>query len=702
MAVNETVGINLVADTKSLRSQLREATQELARLQDTAGASAQAIAQAAKRAAELKDRIGDAKDTIDAFSPDAKFRAFSASIQGVAGAFAGAQGALALFGVEGENVQKQLLKVQSALALSEGLNSVFGSIDAFKNLGLVIKTNVTAGLASMRASAVSAFATMRASAVAAFTTLRGALIATGIGVFVVALGLIITNFDSIKATLLKLFPGLAEFAKAITNIKDKFFDLIGVTDRAEEALKKYEKTSARRKESLEQELKVLQAAGASEEQLSNKRKEIINADLDVLRKKLKTNKSLSAEEQKQFRDLKNELAVIETSYNKSVRDEAAKAAKKAKDERDRLAKEAREAQKKINEEAANVQREAALSLLDAQTRELKEREEKYQKDRVTVLKSNNKDLTNLNLEREKDIAAINKKYADIKLEAEKKALEEEAKALDEFYKDQEEKQKKANELARQLALEEVQDKLTAIDLKNQELDNDFKEDLLRLENKKTLLEESKNVELSNAELTAAERLKISRDYAAKEKAIEGEITAVKKAEIDARNKKAMQEFDLAQQLGGLLQQIAGKNKELAIAGIVIEQAAGIAKIIQNTATANAIAVAASPLTAGQPWVAYNTVQAGLSIASSIAAGVSAISQINAAGKGSSGSVSAGASLSSGGSAPVAPPTPRPQATSLDARSLNTINNVVARAYVVESDITGSQKRIRRIENAARI
>ncbi len=76
MAENAKVGIDLVADTRSLRSQLRESVQELARLQNTAGASAKEIANAAKRAAELKDRIGDAKATIDAFNPDAKFKAF--------------------------------------------------------------------------------------------------------------------------------------------------------------------------------------------------------------------------------------------------------------------------------------------------------------------------------------------------------------------------------------------------------------------------------------------------------------------------------------------------------------------------------------------------------------------------------------------------------------------------------------------------
>jgi hypothetical protein len=68
---------------------------------------------------------------------------------------------------------------------------------------------------------------------------------------------------------------------------------------------------------------------------------------------------------------------------------------------------------------------------------------------------------------------------------------------------------------------------------------------------------------------------------------------------------------------------------------------------------------------------------------------------------------AGASDTSGGasipsaSAPIAPRGMEPTATVLDTKSLNTISNVVARAYVVESDITGSQKRISRIEKAAR-
>jgi hypothetical protein len=694
MAVNETVGINLVADTKSLRSQLREATQELAKLQNSAGASAAEIAKAAKRAAELRDRIGDAKDTIDAFNPDAKFRAFSASITGVAGAFAGLQGALGLFGSESENVQKQLLKVQSALALSEGLNTVFSSIDAFKNLGLVIKTNLITGFAALRVASVSAFTTMRTVAVATFTTIRGALIASGVGLFALALGLIVANFNAIKESLFKLFPGLKEFAGLVGGLIDKFAELTGITNKAEEALDKYIKTSARKRESLEQELRLLEASGATEETLYKKKKQIINSELQDYREKLKVKKTLTEEELKDFRKLKVDLEVLDIEFAKNQKDEAAKKKKEDKDESIRLGKEAYQRQKAINEQAAKLQREAALSLLDQQTRELKEREDKYQEDRKTILKSNNKDLTNLNKAYEKDLLDIKEKYIKERLDAEKKALEDGAKALDEFYKGQEEKEKLRLETSRQLSFEEIQNKIVDIDRKNELLETDFQEDILRLENKKTLLEEAKNLELSNTELTAAERLKITRDYADKEISVDKEITASKKAEASARQAINDAYLGLALQFGNALTDLAGENKELAIAGVVISQAAAIGQIISQTGIANAKAVAASPITGGMPWVAINTASAALSIASSIKAGVTSINQIK--------NPKSGTVVNAGLPAPVRASYTPAAPTELDQKSLNSIQNVVARAYVVESDITGSQKRIKRIENAARI
>ena len=74
----------------------------------------------------------------------------------------------------------------------------------------------------------------------------------------------------------------------------------------------------------------------------------------------------------------------------------------------------------------------------------------------------------------------------------------------------------------------------------------------------------------------------------------------------------------------------GKSKAAAIASVIVGRAASIAQIISNTGIANAKAAAASPLTAGQPFVTINTISSGLSIGASLASGAKAIGQINSA------------------------------------------------------------------------
>ena len=121
----------------SLKSQLKEAQAEVTALSDKFGATSKEAIEAAKRAGELKDRIGDAKALTDAFNPDAKFKALTASLSGVAGGFAAVQGAMGLLGAESEDAQKMLLKVQSAMAISQGLQSVGEAVDSNKKYNII-------------------------------------------------------------------------------------------------------------------------------------------------------------------------------------------------------------------------------------------------------------------------------------------------------------------------------------------------------------------------------------------------------------------------------------------------------------------------------------------------------------------------------------------------------------------------------------
>ena len=185
----------------SLKKQLREATAEVAILSDKFGATTKEAIEAAKRAAELRDRIGDARALTEAFNPDAKFKALSASLSGVAGGFAAVQGAIGLFGSESKELEKQLLKVQSALALSQGLQSIGESIDSFKQLGAVIQSTTIFTKANQAANVATA-ATMRALGIAVDTTavsfrvLKTAIAATGIGLAVIAIGELISAISS--------------------------------------------------------------------------------------------------------------------------------------------------------------------------------------------------------------------------------------------------------------------------------------------------------------------------------------------------------------------------------------------------------------------------------------------------------------------------------------------------------------------------
>jgi len=209
----QNLNLNVNVDTSgatnsvgSLKKQLREAQAEVTALADKFGATSKEAITAAKRAAELKDAIGDAKALTEAFNPDAKFKALTASLSGVAGGFGAIQGAMALFGAESDNVQKTLLKVQSAMAISQGLQAVGESIDSFKQLGAVIQNSTLLQKANSAATAAAAavqklFTGAVNETATGFKILKGAIAATGIGLIIVALGTIVAYWDDIKGSI---------------------------------------------------------------------------------------------------------------------------------------------------------------------------------------------------------------------------------------------------------------------------------------------------------------------------------------------------------------------------------------------------------------------------------------------------------------------------------------------------------------------
>ena len=180
MSDNVKIGAEVELDPKStqniktLKQQLRDALKEAQILSSQDLGSKEAVA-AQKRVAALRDSIEDTNESIAAFTGAGQFKAIGNAVQGIAGGFAAAQGAIALFGGESEDLQKTLVRLNAAMAFSQGLSQIEGLKDSFSALGRMITTNILPAL----------------------TTLKGALIATGIGAIAVTVALLAENWENV-------------------------------------------------------------------------------------------------------------------------------------------------------------------------------------------------------------------------------------------------------------------------------------------------------------------------------------------------------------------------------------------------------------------------------------------------------------------------------------------------------------------------
>jgi len=172
MAETKTINLDVQSNAGSLKKQFREAVAEVQQLAAEFGETSQQVAEASKRAAALKDRIEDVNDAIKSFKGEGAFLATGKALSSVASGFSAVEGAIGLVGVESEKLQETMLRVQSAMALAQGLEGLEDAGRAFKQLGAV--------------------------AVNALKGIKGALAATGIGLLVVALGTIVAYWDEIK------------------------------------------------------------------------------------------------------------------------------------------------------------------------------------------------------------------------------------------------------------------------------------------------------------------------------------------------------------------------------------------------------------------------------------------------------------------------------------------------------------------------
>lgn len=133
----------------SLRTRIRELTEELVRLEAAGQRETEIYRQKQVELANLTDAYSDARDQARRMASDtAIFEGILSGLSGITGAASAAQGAIGLFAGENENLQKIMLKVQSLMSITIGLQQVENALNKDSSFMLNIVAKAKTGLAA--------------------------------------------------------------------------------------------------------------------------------------------------------------------------------------------------------------------------------------------------------------------------------------------------------------------------------------------------------------------------------------------------------------------------------------------------------------------------------------------------------------------------------------------------------------------------
>jgi hypothetical protein len=573
---NDSVGKAAEA-TKSLKTQLKELKAELA----SGNLTGKAFDEASKKAGELQDRIGDVNQRVKNLSSDSKrLDGFVSLATGIAGGFAAAQGAMALFGSENEDLQKSLIKIQGAVALLNGVQAVANTL----NKESAASTNLNIKQFNILTFVKKKYAQAIGTSTGAMKVFKGALAGIGIGLLITGITLLIENFDKIKKAVLNFAPQLAKLGEVFTFVKNAVMDFLGLSSELERQQEKSIETDKAKSKSMQREIDLMTAQGASVESIYKKKKELLELDLKAL-KIAKEKAGATQEEKDAYEDAVNAIKVLDAEETKRKLDVI----------------------DKDNQEAAKKRKEAH----DKRVEEEKKQFEENKKTALQRAKDAQNDLI--------------KKFDD-----EQKALKDDKKAkqqiADESEEVREQKEIEANNKYGELIEQRRVDDLSVRDKELLDISERYrKEQELALGNASLLaeIETDKNNALS---------LK-KKEFAEQDAAFQKEIDLVRLDSIIATANQASQ----------LLSAVAGKNKAVQTAALAVEKGAAIADVIikgirERAGITAKYALIPGGLALSQPELIASRIRTGLSVATIAATGIQGAKSISSSGGNGGGSV----------------------------------------------------------------
>jgi len=543
---------------QSFRSQLRQSREEITKIFVEGKATTSEIYNAARAGGSLKDKIGDASQAISVLASDT-FKLDSA-IQGLqvgVSIFQGFSGAAALFGGENQKVMETIRKLNALMAISQSLQQITNALQAQS----AFRLGVTVAAQKLYTFAVG-------ESTGALLALRTAMFAlTGVGI-VAGLILLVSNFDKIKGAIsgvndqlsknVKLAQENLQAQKDLTSeyeLQDAQAELRGVSE---------EKRLLRKLENYKEDLKAIKKVKDAQDdltksvELSNNSRKVSTsigaifanpiAALAALFKKSNSDLKESKVEQSKINDeyVQAETKIVKTELE--LQKLRVGSAKKANEEYNKLLRKQLEdeiailetrkienennATARLNIEIALIEKKAELAkvdeksqakraLIDAQTiQAISDLHDKYDKAERDRIEKNLKSFQSSEKIKRDEISETNKQLLS-ELELQNKLNAENLAKLEEDLANRNRLRQadfdaelnyqiEKNDTIKNTAIQGAEEISSFIfDINNQRRQQELTADL-------AALNERKNAELANKNLTEEQKARINARYAAQE------------------------------------------------------------------------------------------------------------------------------------------------------------------------------------------
>ena len=553
-----------------------------------------------------------------------------------------------------ENTQRLDNAAKTVTALSAAYGGVQGALeltglageDTIKQLAKIQSAlaigDAVQNLAEFRGAITSTFTELRTGAVKAFQAIKAGIGATGIGALLLALGGIVAFWDDIKEAV----GGVSEEQKKL------------LADTQADAKAQQDKLST-----IDSQDNILKLQGKSEKEILDLKikqtGEVISAtEKQVAQQKIVLQAQLSAE--KRNKEILQGILAFVTAPLQLVIDGVNKVA-----------------QVFGKGFEFNVAEKLSGLVFDPKETEKKGQEE------IAALDKTLNDLKNKQAGYELSVQGLNKQTSDAAKANSDKLAEEQSARLDKQLQDEKkltedllaeyDKRKKQLQTVRTLSQKEI----AALDAAQAKEDKD-KQDKInndRIDGQMKVVATTTNFALQGIQ----KQQEATKNSAENISGVNKWLASEDKKRLDEKVADTQMALDA---LSAIVDQNSVAGKAIAVAQAIINTYQGATKAL------------------GQGG-ALGFVTAGAVIAAGIMNVKKIVSTKIPSAKGT-GSVQGGAAAPGiSASAPIAPPQPQAQTTTLDSQSINAIGSQTTRAYVVESDVTNSQQRVASIQQRAR-